>query len=70
MEFLPYYSDEPGKIYTLDMLDPDLTPVALHIEGEFDQKSFNPHGISVFTVEEGMEGVLPKLMLLVPAEVD
>ncbi|XP_031431752.1 serum paraoxonase/arylesterase 2-like isoform X2 [Clupea harengus] len=48
---LPSYSDDPGKIYTLDMLDPSLTPVPLHIEGDFDQKSFNPHGISAFTDE-------------------
>ena len=51
---LPSYSDDPGKIYTLDMLDPSLTPVPLHIEGDFDQKSFNPHGISAFTDENGM----------------
>ncbi|KAG5271632.1 hypothetical protein AALO_G00182190 [Alosa alosa] len=49
---MPSYSDDPGKIYTLDLLDPDLTPVPLHIEGELDQKYFNPHGISVFTDEK------------------
>lgn len=48
---LPSYSDDPGKICTLDVLDPDLRLVPLHIEGDFDQTSFNPHGISVFTDE-------------------
>ncbi|XP_010882907.1 serum paraoxonase/arylesterase 2-like [Esox lucius] len=42
---------EPGKIYTLDLLDPRLTPVELAINGELDQNSFNPHGISVYTDE-------------------
>ncbi|XP_030638444.1 serum paraoxonase/arylesterase 2 [Chanos chanos] len=45
----PSYSDDPGKIYTVDLLDPDLNPVELRIDGEFDRSSFNPHGISVYT---------------------
>ncbi|XP_030638442.1 serum paraoxonase/arylesterase 2 [Chanos chanos] len=46
---LPSYSDDPGKIYTVDLLEPGLNPVELRIDGEFDRSSFNPHGISVYT---------------------
>ncbi|KAJ8004746.1 hypothetical protein DPEC_G00139490 [Dallia pectoralis] len=45
--------DKPGKIYTLDLLDPRLTPVELSIKGDLDQDSFNPHGISVYIDETG-----------------
>ncbi|XP_063054311.1 serum paraoxonase/arylesterase 2-like [Engraulis encrasicolus] len=48
---LPSYSDDPGKIYTLDLLSPDLRPVPLVIEGSLDLTTFNPHGISVFRDE-------------------
>ncbi|XP_046884215.1 serum paraoxonase/arylesterase 2-like isoform X1 [Hypomesus transpacificus] len=44
-------SEGPGKIYTLDLLDPRLTPVELQIKGDLDSDSFNPHGISIFTDE-------------------
>ncbi|XP_067093558.1 serum paraoxonase/arylesterase 2-like isoform X2 [Osmerus mordax] len=44
-------SEGPGKIYTLDLLDPRLTPVELQIKGDLDRDSFNPHGISIFTDE-------------------
>lgn len=42
-------SDEPGKIYTLDLKDPHLKPVELRMPRNFDLESFNPHGISVYT---------------------
>lgn len=46
---LPSYSDDPGKIYTLDLLDSRQNIQALSIKGGFDEDSFNPHGISVYT---------------------
>ncbi|KAM7383641.1 hypothetical protein PAMP_003276 [Pampus punctatissimus] len=48
---LPSFSNEPGKIYVLDLLHPKATPVELQIKGELDLSSFNPHGISVYTDE-------------------
>uniref|UniRef100_A0A3Q1F3W8 Paraoxonase n=1 Tax=Acanthochromis polyacanthus TaxID=80966 RepID=A0A3Q1F3W8_9TELE len=48
---LPSFSDEPGKMYVLDLLHPRPTPVELQIKGELDLSSFNPHGISVYTDE-------------------
>ncbi|CAM4700587.1 unnamed protein product [Leuciscus chuanchicus] len=45
----PSYSDDPGKIYTLNLLDSELKLEALSIKGQFDKDSFNPHGISVYT---------------------
>ncbi|XP_014824065.1 serum paraoxonase/arylesterase 2-like [Poecilia latipinna] len=42
-------SGEPGKIYTLDLKDPNLKPVELRMPRNFDLESFNPHGISVYT---------------------
>ncbi|KAE8288675.1 Serum paraoxonase/arylesterase 2 [Larimichthys crocea] len=48
---LPSFSDEPGKIYILDLLHPKPTPVELQIKGDLDLSSFNPHGISVYTDE-------------------
>ncbi|XP_067457916.1 serum paraoxonase/arylesterase 2-like [Thunnus thynnus] len=48
---MPSFSDEPGKIYVLDLLHPDPTPVELQIKGELDLSTFNPHGISVYTDE-------------------
>uniref|UniRef100_A0A3Q3BEF6 Paraoxonase n=1 Tax=Kryptolebias marmoratus TaxID=37003 RepID=A0A3Q3BEF6_KRYMA len=44
---LPWFSDEPGKMYLLDLLHPKPSPVELQIMGELDLGSFNPHGISV-----------------------
>lgn len=52
-------SDEPGKIYTLDLKDPNLKPVELRMPRNFDLESFNPHGISVYTDPSG------KMLLLV-----
>uniref|UniRef100_A0A8C2HXX0 Paraoxonase n=1 Tax=Cyprinus carpio TaxID=7962 RepID=A0A8C2HXX0_CYPCA len=49
---LPSYSDDPGKIYSLNLLDSDLKIKALNIKGQFDKGSFNPHGISVYTDEK------------------
>lgn len=46
---LPSFSDDPGKMYLLDLLHPRPTPVELHIRGELDLSSFNPHGISAYT---------------------
>uniref|UniRef100_A0A3B5KUJ7 arylesterase n=1 Tax=Xiphophorus couchianus TaxID=32473 RepID=A0A3B5KUJ7_9TELE len=48
---LPSFSNEPGKMYVLDLLHPKPTPVELQIKGELDLSSFNPHGISVYTNE-------------------
>lgn len=50
----PSYSDDPGKIYTLNLLDSELKLEALSIKGQFDKDSFNPHGISVFTDDKGL----------------
>ncbi|CAG12039.1 unnamed protein product [Tetraodon nigroviridis] len=41
-------SEEPGKIYIVDLLHPKPTPVELQIRGNLDLDSFNPHGISVY----------------------
>ncbi|KAM6909679.1 uncharacterized protein FYW49_011694 [Xenentodon cancila] len=49
--FLPWFSDDPGKMYVLDLLHPKPTPVQLRIKGELDLSSFNPHGISVYKDE-------------------
>uniref|UniRef100_A0A3Q0SSS2 Paraoxonase n=1 Tax=Amphilophus citrinellus TaxID=61819 RepID=A0A3Q0SSS2_AMPCI len=48
---LPSFSDEPGKMYVLDLLHPKPTPVELQIKGGLDLSSFNPHGISAYTDE-------------------
>lgn len=47
------FSDEPGKMYILDLLHPKPTPVELQIKGDLDLSSFNPFGISAFTVDAG-----------------
>ncbi|XP_073703914.1 serum paraoxonase/arylesterase 2-like [Garra rufa] len=49
---LPSYSDDPGRIYTLNLFDLDLKIEGLKIMGQFDKGSFNPHGISVYTDEK------------------
>ncbi|KTF88429.1 hypothetical protein cypCar_00001290, partial [Cyprinus carpio] len=46
---LPSYSDDPGKIYTLNLLDSKMKIKAMNIKGDFDKDSFNPHGISLYT---------------------
>ncbi|TDH11969.1 hypothetical protein EPR50_G00066070 [Perca flavescens] len=48
---MPSFSDDPGKMYVLDLLHPKPTPVELQIKGELDLSSFNPHGISVYIDE-------------------
>lgn len=50
---VPSFSDEPGKMYILDLVHPKPTPVELQIKGELDLRSFNPHGISVYIDEAG-----------------
>ncbi|XP_028835722.1 serum paraoxonase/arylesterase 2-like [Denticeps clupeoides] len=45
---MPRYSDDPGKIFILDLFDSKLKPVELRISRGFDLDSFNPHGISVY----------------------
>lgn len=50
---LPSFSDEPGKMYILDLLHPKPTPVELQIRGDLDLRSFNPHGISVYIDDAG-----------------
>lgn len=49
----PSLSEEPGKIYVLDLLHPKPTPVELQIRGNLDLDSFNPHGISVYSDDAG-----------------
>lgn len=49
---MPSFSDEPGKIYAMDLLHPKPSPVELQIKGDLDLSSFNPHGISVFVDED------------------
>ncbi|TRY94727.1 hypothetical protein DNTS_021615, partial [Danionella cerebrum] len=46
---LPYFSDDPGRIFSLNLLDSVLKIEPLTIRGDFDEDSFNPHGISVYT---------------------
>ncbi|KAM9782504.1 uncharacterized protein ACB057_014764 [Neosynchiropus ocellatus] len=48
---MPSFSDDPGRLYMMDLLHPKPAPVELRIEGELDLSSFNPHGISVYTDE-------------------
>uniref|UniRef100_A0A8C2YYV7 Paraoxonase n=2 Tax=Cyclopterus lumpus TaxID=8103 RepID=A0A8C2YYV7_CYCLU len=48
---LPWFSEEPGKMYVMDLLHPRPTPMELHIKGELDLSSFNPHGISAYVDE-------------------
>ncbi|XP_037641180.1 serum paraoxonase/arylesterase 2-like isoform X2 [Sebastes umbrosus] len=48
---MPSFSDDPGKMYVLDLLHPKPTPVELQIKGGLDLSSFNPHGISVYIDE-------------------
>ncbi|XP_068426182.1 serum paraoxonase/arylesterase 2-like [Clinocottus analis] len=48
---LPSFSDEPGKMYVMDLLHPKPTAVELQIKGELDLSSFNPHGISAYVDE-------------------
>ncbi|KAM3614426.1 uncharacterized protein V6R79_014130 [Siganus canaliculatus] len=38
-----------GRILVLDINDPKLQPVELRMPSDFDQESFNPHGISVYS---------------------
>ncbi|KAJ8415784.1 hypothetical protein AAFF_G00403410 [Aldrovandia affinis] len=51
---LPSYSDDPGKIFVLDLEDERLKPVELRIARGFDIDSFNPHGISIYTDENDL----------------
>lgn len=46
-------SENPGKIYILDLLHPNPTPLELQIKGNLDLDSFIPHGISTYTDEAG-----------------
>ncbi|XP_028280987.1 serum paraoxonase/arylesterase 2-like [Parambassis ranga] len=48
---LPCFSDDPGKMFVMDLLHPKPIPVELQIKGELDLSSFNPHGISVYVDE-------------------
>lgn len=50
---LPSFSEEPGKMYVMDLLHPRPNPVELQIKGELDLSSFNPHGISAYVDEMG-----------------
>ncbi|XP_008299286.1 serum paraoxonase/arylesterase 2-like [Stegastes partitus] len=42
-------SDEPGKIFVLDLKDSRLKPTELRMPRNFDLETFNPHGISIYT---------------------
>ncbi|XP_061771946.1 serum paraoxonase/arylesterase 2-like [Nerophis ophidion] len=42
-------SDAPGKIFLLNLKDSEMEPVELLVSQNFDLKTFNPHGISVYT---------------------
>ncbi|XP_030012806.1 serum paraoxonase/arylesterase 2-like [Sphaeramia orbicularis] len=42
-------TDEPGKLFTLDLKEPRLKPSELRMPRNFDLESFNPHGISVYS---------------------
>ncbi|XP_051813107.1 serum paraoxonase/arylesterase 2-like [Acanthochromis polyacanthus] len=42
-------SDEPGKIFVLDLNDSRMKPVELRMPRSFDLETFNPHGISLYT---------------------
>lgn len=45
--------DQPGKILLMDLNEEDPTVLELRVIGSnFDQSSFNPHGISTFTDED------------------
>lgn len=47
-----FASDQPGKILLMDLNEEDPTVLELRVIGSnFDQSSFNPHGISTFTDE-------------------
>ncbi|KAM6968240.1 serum paraoxonase/arylesterase 2-like isoform 3-T3 [Aplochiton taeniatus] len=54
---LPYFSNDPGKIYALDLWNPRLSPVELQIKGKLDLNSFNPHGISVYIDDDSDKSV-------------
>lgn len=54
---LPYFSNDPGKIYTLNLWNPRLSPVELQIKGKLDLNSFNPHGISVYIDDDSDKSV-------------
>lgn len=41
-------TEEDGKIFTIDLKDPQMKPVELRMSRNFDLESFNPHGISAF----------------------
>uniref|UniRef100_A0A3Q1C2P6 Paraoxonase n=1 Tax=Amphiprion ocellaris TaxID=80972 RepID=A0A3Q1C2P6_AMPOC len=42
-------SDEPGKIFVLDLKDSRMKPKELRMPRNFDLETFNPHGISLYT---------------------
>uniref|UniRef100_A0A3Q1F5V4 arylesterase n=1 Tax=Acanthochromis polyacanthus TaxID=80966 RepID=A0A3Q1F5V4_9TELE len=46
-------SDEPGKIFVLDLNDSRMKPVELRMPRNFDLETFNPHGISLYTDPSG-----------------
>ncbi|XP_062394692.1 serum paraoxonase/arylesterase 2-like [Sardina pilchardus] len=46
-------SDNPGRIYVLDMEKDRMKPVELRMGRGFDLESFNPHGISTYTDADG-----------------
>ncbi|KAM3873663.1 serum paraoxonase/arylesterase 2-like [Diretmus argenteus] len=46
---VPAFTDNPGKIFSLDLQDSRMKPVELRMPRNFDLDSFNPHGISVYT---------------------
>ncbi|XP_076136879.1 serum paraoxonase/arylesterase 2-like [Alosa pseudoharengus] len=47
------FSDDPGRIFILDMEEDRMKPVELRMGRGFDLESFNPHGISTYTDTDG-----------------
>lgn len=48
------FSEAPGKIFLLNLKEPDMEPMEMPISGNFDPETFNPHGISVYTEPTSM----------------
>lgn len=47
------FSNEPGKMFSLNMQDSRMKPVELRMPRNFDLESFNPHGIYAYTDPSG-----------------
>lgn len=56
-------TEENGKIFTIDLKDPQMKPVELRMSRNFDLDSFNPHGISAFTDKKSGNAHITHLQL-------